>query len=306
MPERTELQTRFRPYCVTLNNWTEAEYQAILTDFRKRASYFVIGKEVGESGTPHLQIYVYFKNEREFTSLKKLMPRAHIKCKYPNSTHKQASDYCKKEDMDFVEEGTHPVDRNVNLWKEISDDIIAGMSWVDLTLKYPEYAVKYLNGLKCYFETHRPKYLYTLPEPIRPFQQQILDLEKEPINDREIFWIYDQQGGCGKSKLADHLIANHGYYAFSNGKNADIACAWNGENVVFDYSRCQESHINYGIIEDIKNGRVFSPKYQSALKIFKPPRVYVFSNFMPDTTKMSEDRWSIYSISPDYKLIKLN
>jgi len=288
---------------MTLNNYTQSEYDILRAECEKSSQYAVIGKELGKEGTLHLQIFIYFKTQREFSAIKKKNPRAHIERKSSNSTFKQASDYCKK-DLDFWEYGTLPADRNVNNWTDIDTDIKEGMSWEDLTSKYPEEAIKYVGGLRTHYETHRPKYRYELPEPRRPFQKEIIDYISGEVNDRKILWICDTVGNAGKSKLADHLICNNNVKVFGNGKTADIAMAWNGENVVFDFSRSQQEHINYGVLEDLKNGRVFSPKYQSCVKFYKPVHLVVFANFWPDKSKMSEDRWDIRTMSEMYELIK--
>ena len=67
----------------------------------------VVGKEVGESNTPHLQGYVVFDKKKSFAFTKRLLPTAHWEQKSRKSTPLQASDYCKK-DGDFVELGTLP------------------------------------------------------------------------------------------------------------------------------------------------------------------------------------------------------
>lgn len=292
---------RFRDYFGTLNNYTEDEYNKLKVECEKKAVYAVIGEEVGEKGTPHLQFFIYWKNEREFNAIKKLIPRAHLERKSTHSTFLEVSNYCKKEDK-FYEYGILPVDRCVNKWTDIDTDIKSGMPWNELTSKYPEEAIKYVGGLKNHYETHRPQYKYSLPEPHRPFQDEIISYIENEVNDREILWVCDN-GKTGKSKLADHLMSNYNVKVFANGKTADIAMAWNGENVVFDFSRSQQERINYGVLEDLKNGRIFSPKYQSCVKFFKPIHLIVFANFMPEVAKMTLDRWDIRTVSKDYKLI---
>ncbi len=85
-----------------------------------------------------------------------------------------------------------------------------------------------------------------------------------------------------------------GCVKFENGKSADIKYGYNGERVViFDYSRSQEDSINYQVLEDLKNGIFFSPKYQSAMKVFEIPHVIVFANFEPKREKLSADRWAV-------------
>ena len=50
--------------------------------------------------------------------------------------------------------------------------------------------------------------------------------------------------------------------------------------------------LQYRILEGLKDRMVFSEKYESVMKILlKPTHVIVFSNEMPDRTKMSEDRY---------------
>jgi len=67
--------------------------------------YLVVGKEVGESGTPHLQGYVCLKSKKAFTWLKKRLPEAHLEVM--KGSPQQAAVYCKK-DGDFEEYGTLP------------------------------------------------------------------------------------------------------------------------------------------------------------------------------------------------------
>lgn len=94
---------RARGYCFTLNNYSEAEETAI-KDWKYQ--YLIFGHEKGESGTPHLQGYVYFESAKTLSALKKLQPRAHWAKAY--GTPEQASVYCEK-DGDFFEDGTRPL-----------------------------------------------------------------------------------------------------------------------------------------------------------------------------------------------------
>lgn len=93
-------------WCFTLNNYNEADREAILS--WDKVTYVIIGKEVGESGTPHLQGYICFEKKKRLTGLKKLLPTAHWEVR--KGTVQQAADYCKK-DSDFEERGTLPISR---------------------------------------------------------------------------------------------------------------------------------------------------------------------------------------------------
>lgn len=61
-------------WCFTLNNYTSEEYEFLSSLVFKESEkyFFIIGKEVGESGTPHLQGYVALKEKsKKFRPLPK-------------------------------------------------------------------------------------------------------------------------------------------------------------------------------------------------------------------------------------------
>ncbi len=82
-----------------------------------------------------------------------------------------------------------------------------------------------------------------------------------------------------------------------NGKSTDIAHSYQYKNlIIVDLARCKEGFVNYAILENIKNGVMFSPKYDSHTKYFKPPHLVVMANWWPEYWKMSMDRWLIYQL----------
>ncbi len=117
----------------------------------------------------------------------------------------------------------------------------------------------------------------------------------EPDN-RHITWVIDKKGGAGKSMFVNYCIDNLDAVAFNNGKESDIAYCYEEQSIVlFDLPRAK-AHVNYVTMEDMKNGRLFSGKYESKNKRFNPPHVVVFANWLPDFDKMSLDRWKIYNL----------
>lgn len=160
-------------------------------------------------------------------------------------------------------------------------------------------------------ETFAPTIKFNLLEEystLRPYQQYILDYVGQQPDKRKLIWIYDKTGNAGKSELASHLEDQLGFVLLKNGKTADIAYRWNGENIVFDLSRTTEGQLNYQIIEDLKNGRVFSGKYDSKSKKFPRPHIIIMSNYKPQMIDnfgrevVSKDRWEILKINEDYTL----
>jgi len=121
-----EQQPRFRGWCFTWNNPTEFDYSLV-----PNVQYIVVGEEVGESGTLHHQGYVYFKNERQFGGVQKVLPPGcHIESQ--RGTPAEASDYCKKDGKIIYESGTLPIKGRRNDVEEIRQVIKGGGSMVDV------------------------------------------------------------------------------------------------------------------------------------------------------------------------------
>lgn len=116
------MTTKFRDYCVTWNNYTDENYQALVA---LDTQYLIIGKEIGESGTPHLQAYFYFTSQRSFKSLQKQLYGAHIEPRMAKSTPAQAATYCKK-DGDFFERGDCPEQGKRNDVELVRDQLKQG------------------------------------------------------------------------------------------------------------------------------------------------------------------------------------
>ena len=132
---------------------------------------------------------------------------------------------------------------------------------------------------------------------LKEWQKTIMEIVEGDIHPRKIIVIYDKEGNSGKTYLSRYLAATMGALVVANGKTADIAYIYNGERiVVFDIARSLQDHINWGDIEQIKNGMVFSPKYESKCKNFDQPHVPVMTNTYPDKKMLSKDRWSVVEI----------
>ena len=68
---------------------------------------------------------------------------------------------------------------------------------------------------------------------------------------------------------------------------------------MLDFSRTQVDKINYQVIEDLKNGRYFSTKYVSEMRVYKPPHVVCFANSEPNFVALSTDRWVCCNLTED-------
>ncbi len=64
--------------------------------------------------------------------------------------------------------------------------------------------------------------------------------------------------------------------------------------IFFDCARSKQGvFLQYDFLEQVKNGMVFSPKFDSRFKYSKPPHVVVLMNEHPDMSRLSADRYRI-------------
>jgi hypothetical protein len=186
MPAQQRLQDkqqRHRRFCFTWNNYPlDAEEHLRCFFERKQGEYMVVGRETGESGTPHLQGYVCLKHAITFAALKKYFPQIHIE--RARGSPKQNQAYCTK-DADFFEVGELPEDTG-KAGGEASKEI-----WRSI-----------LSAAECgnwdFIKTEYPRVWVTMSEKLiskRVPQTQVID------GDTQNEWWYGATG-TGKSRLA--------------------------------------------------------------------------------------------------------
>ena len=91
-------QSRSTTWCFTLNNPTEDEVLLPQSWDPETYKYLVYQLEQGENGTPHLQGYISFNNQKRFSEFRKYFvdERAHVAV--AKGTAKQNRKYCTKEE----------------------------------------------------------------------------------------------------------------------------------------------------------------------------------------------------------------
>lgn len=157
-----------------------------------------------------------------------------------------------------------------------------------------------------------PKKEKVLKDPIiveRPWQTTIMQLCLTEPDDRTINWYWEPNGKIGKSALIKHFIIRHPeisatavggsandiYYAVS-----ELVKQKKDPEVIFiDIPRDKGNSVSYEALESLKNGLFFNSKYESGCCIFNAPHIIIFSNFPPDTNRLSTDRWNIVKIDQE-------
>lgn len=156
--ERVRVQTfmsKSRKWTFTVNNYTEDDQQRVRF-LASEARYLVYGREVGDSGTPHLQGFVYLGNARSLSSLKRSLPGAHLEV--ARGSFEQNRTYCSK-DGDFEEFGELPKDAKAKgeeeraRWKRALDFAKAGeFEEIDADIY-----LRYYRTIKQVFTDHQPR-----------------------------------------------------------------------------------------------------------------------------------------------------
>ncbi|KAH3874601.1 hypothetical protein DPMN_037848 [Dreissena polymorpha] len=107
----------------------------------------------------------------------------------------------------------------------------------------------------------------------------------------------DPVGGNGKTTLACFMMSTMDAIRFENGKSNDLKFMYKGKRyVIFDFCRSSSEHINYEVIEALKNGVFCSYKYESVMRMYDNPKMLVLMNEGPDMTKLSKDRYVLYAM----------
>jgi Putative viral replication protein len=119
--------SKSRSFCFTLNNYLPED--DILFKELEGVKYLIYGREVGQSGIPHLQGYVVFNSPRSFNAVKKICGRCHWEVAKGDSESNRG--YCSK-DNDYVEVGLIPMSQkrkgeaNAERWSEAKKAAIEG------------------------------------------------------------------------------------------------------------------------------------------------------------------------------------
>lgn len=303
-------QHAVKRWCFTLNNYTQQEYEDLTGSAPELWSYIVVGKEVGESNTPHLQGYGILKTKRRLRQVKQLpgLGRAHLEVS--RGTPKEASEYCKK-DGQFDEYGELPATQGKrNEFERFREWLLEQEERptdADVFIEFPSLYGRYRNNLQHIMDIVIPRpSLVPDGAQLREWQRQ-LDQRVRPDgqfnhNDRRVFVVVDTQGNTGKSFMTRWWLSDSDVKSqvLMVGRRDDLAHAIDPqcELFIFDVPRGELQYFQWSIVEQLKNGVIFSPKYQSGTKFLRKgsATVVIFTNEKPDRTKLSRDRWSVMRI----------
>lgn len=268
--------------------------------------FYVVCEEAHKDGTPHLHCVISLRKKydtRNAAALDALSGGSHGNYQAVRSL-KASLHYIIKAG-NYIEHGI-----DVKAWlkakaakQSTKGTLVAkllqeGGSVEEVEEKYPSYYMHSKRKVDEFFDYCQNKrqkleLLNSTPPTFRPWQKRLMDyLNMEDGEETDqILWFYDAQGGKGKSWMTAYLEDHHGALRLSQTKHDDVAYAIQRpypKIIVFDLPRDSAHYQNYGTIEEIKNGRIFSGKYHSTPKRFPRPHVIIFANYPPPEGKFSD------------------
>lgn len=294
-------------WCFTLNNYTAADIKNI-DGFYKRSivKRLIYGLERGASGTNHLQGYLEVPTPVRITKLKLLLPKAHWEA--ARGTPADNYKYCSKEGKfktfgEFRENSGNGGNENKRgigvpdilsrLYKTPDDGIKDTGSYLCRKRVFDER----IDEVREIVSRHERFSRFHLCK-LRSWQMYVYN-KLSTQNDRRITWVYDTDGGLGKTFFGHYLNAVKQYELFDGVTAAkDIVYLLSNtvRGIVFDVTRDDANHFSYNTLEACKNGFVMTGKYSGKRRVFKPVPVLVLANFHPDESKLTSDRWDIINL----------
>lgn len=248
-----------RAWVFTWNNYTSQDIEYLVSTLKNHE--YIFGEEIGgNTGTPHLQGVLRFKNPRQWKGVCEMLKNNFTE---PCTNWNASLNYCSKDGRTYT-----------NIQKKM---------------------------------TRKERQLEKYNEVIwREWQKEIIDIIHEEPDSRTIHWYYEREGNKGKSFLAKYLVLKYDAI-ISDGKKDNVfnqVKLWldtheqteDPKLIILDCPRYNKEHINYGVLEQLKNGMIYSGKYEGGICIFNNPHVIIFSNEEPDYEKMSRDRWNVKEI----------
>lgn len=246
-------------WCFTLNNYKDDELVTLVTLFNSHS--YVIGKEVGEEGTPHLQGYVKFTRKVRPMSVVENKRIHWEKCK---GSEKDNIEYCTK-DGDFVT-NIKGVPRPLKLYRYDEFREFQKRVW-DMCVQpcmddrsiywFWDEAGNLGKTQVCKTLAHDEKAMIVNGGAKDIFSRIVLQYIKFGFIPEIVIWNLTRSVGQGEDKLV----------------------------------------VSYAAMESVKDGLIASGKFEGGQLVFNSPHVVVMANYPPDYAMLSSDRWKVEEIS---------
>lgn len=279
------MSRRKRQWVFTLNNYTQDEFNAMQLVDTRFLQRMKVAREVGESGTLHLQGVVSFVNARTLTGVKRFLGsnRYHLEpmrgtayeaYSYPDPEHEEKSPETCEVVFTF---GDMPLEaeQDLSTWEQILQCIDDGWTTTEIIRRWPGAAMRCISAIE--------KYRF--------------EVDWKAMEWRNVETIYlSGATGIGKTRYVMEKYGYHNVYRVVNKKHPWDG--YNGEDVVIF-----EEFRNSFKIEDMLNwldGYPLRLPARYADKCAKFTKVFILSNwdFYEQYEKIQEDHnetWMAWS-----------
>lgn len=251
-----------RHWMFRLSNWTEQDIKKILETSRYKVPVLIFQTE-DTGNNPHIQGWLSGRKKLRWSELgwnKETHFNQHDTKRFPNKDLGRS--YCCKEESYT---GEH---RYIIGWKKPIQ--------IDLTL--PD-----------------------LPE-LKAWQQKIADMvSEEPPNwNRKIHWFVGD-GNMGMTMLCRYLVLKEQAIYLQGARRHILAVAWKNPSKIYIIGlERSEMDISYTSLEALSDGLYmtgFGTNATSNMTPRKSPWVLVFSNWAPERSACSSDRWDVTKLT---------
>lgn len=265
-------------------------------------------EKCGTTGSLHIQIFLQLTHALRLPGVQALLGGSRDHWEIAHAPAK-ARNYCRKQDTrslgpdEFGEwcggSGQGRAGKHDEAFKKIET-----MSRQDHIAAYPELWSTRASGLNLLF--NQKLRVPPSQSDFKPNQWQRFLRGKlmEQADERAIWWIYDSQGGHGKTKFSRWMASKGGVFLTSTSKADRQYFAYDGESIIiYDVPRAGDNgdgeagkHFPYNQLECFKNGSLPSGMFGTGPKHFATPHVVVMANFEPDFARLTGDRWRLLDL----------
>lgn len=263
---------RARRWFNTLNNPTLEEIEFMSKLFVDKKWNYMVGFHIGKvTNTKHIHFYISANNAIKFDYMKKLFPRARLE-------KAKGSDECIWNYM--IKDGKGKKNFEFKVIKK-------KLSMKEIQEQEDKYLMEEMDKLNLY-----------------DWEKDILNIIEGDVDPRKIYWYWEPKGNSGKSTFCKYIDLKY-EVCLAEGKSGDIfnqvkvfleEFGRYPKVIIIDVPRSNLGYVNYTAIEKLKNGLVYSGKYEGKKLRFRKPHVIVFANEEPRFNEMSMDRWQVVRI----------
>lgn len=144
---------------------------------------------------------------------------------------------------------------------------------------------------------------------LRPYQADLKEMASN-FDMRKIDLVYDPNGNIGKSLFSEYLEYNGLAEEIPPFRLMDDIFQWVCSRpikkcYIVDMPRgMKKDKLGdfYSGVEIIKNGVAYDKRYNAKKIRFDRPRIFVFTNMLPEFSLMSADRWNVWKVDDQYEL----